>query len=144
MKESQSTVLLVEDNPGDVRLITEGMKEGRIQKSLCVAHDGYEALAFLRQEPPFSDAPRPDLILLDLQLPGISGHEVLAEIKTDPQFKRIPVIVFTSSEAESDVIRAYSHHANSYVPKPLHLVQLFQVIEAIEAYWFNVVKLPPK
>ena len=135
-------LLLIEDNPGDVRLAQEGLKEGKILNRLHVARDGEEALAFLRREGGFADAPRPDLILLDLNLPRKDGREVLAEIKADPKLLRIPVVVLTTSEAEEDVLRSYNLHANCYITKPMDLERFIEVIMAIEQFWFTIVQLP--
>jgi two-component system, chemotaxis family, response regulator Rcp1 len=132
-------ILLVEDNPGDVRLTQEALRESGLPTHLQVAIDGVEALATLRQlEPSF----RPDLILLDLNLPRKSGCEVLAEIKTDETLKRIPVIVLTTSSADEDIGRAYGLHANCYIAKPVNLDRFFQVVRVIEDFWLNTVLLP--
>ena len=136
-------ILLVEDNPGDVRLTIEGLKEGKILNNLNVVGNGVEALAFLRQEGGYANAPRPELILLDLNLPKKDGREVLAEIKNDNSLKRIPVVILTSSEAEQDIVKSYDLHANCYVTKPLELDQFIGVIKNIEQFWLTVVKLPP-
>jgi CheY-like chemotaxis protein len=135
-------ILLVEDNPGDVRLTIEALREGKVHNHLSVARDGVEALAFLRQEAPFADAPRPDVILLDLNLPKKDGREVLAEIKADEQFRRIPVVVLTTSKAEEDILRSYALHANCYVTKPVDLEQFITVVRSIEDFWFSIVRLP--
>jgi CheY-like chemotaxis protein len=135
-------ILLVEDNPGDVRLTIEALKEGRVGNHLNVADDGVEALAFLRRQERYADAPRPDLVLLDLNLPRKDGRETLAEIKTDPDLCHIPVVVLTTSEAESDVLKAYGLHANCYIVKPVDLDQFLQVVRSIEAFWLTIVKLP--
>jgi len=135
-------ILLVEDNPGDVRLTREALKEGKIRNNLHVAMDGVEALAFLRQEGAHAGAPRPDIILLDLNLPRKNGREVLEEIKEDPVLRQIPVVVLTTSEAEQDVARAYTLHANCYISKPVDLDQFINVIRSIEDFWLTVVKLP--
>jgi CheY-like chemotaxis protein len=137
-------VLLVEDNPGDVRLTREALKEGKIRNNLHVAKDGVEALAFLRREGEHTDAPRPDLILLDLNLPRKDGREVLTEIKDDASLRQIPVVVLTSSQAEEDILRAYDLHANCYISKPVDLDQFIRVVKSIEDFWFTVVKLPPE
>jgi len=137
-------VLLVEDNPGDVRLTREALKEGKVRNHLHVAADGVEALAFLRREGPHGDAPRPDLILLDLNLPRKSGREVLEEIKADPSLRLIPVVILSSSEAEQDILRAYDLHANCYVTKPVDLDRFITVVKSIEDFWFTIVKLPPE
>ena len=137
-------VLLVEDNPGDVRLTREALKEGKIRNNLHVARDGVEALAFLRREGGHADAPRPDVILLDLNLPRKSGREVLSEVKQDPALRQIPVVILTSSQAEEDICRAYDLHANCYISKPVDLDQFIRVVKSIEDFWFTVVKLPPE
>ncbi len=136
-------ILLVEDNPGDVRLVQEALKDGKVLNRMSVAWDGAEALAFLRREAEHAGAPRPDLILLDLNLPARSGHEVLAEIKRDPEFKRIPVVILTSSRAEADVVKAYDRHANCYVTKPVTLTEFLGVVRTIERFWLTIVELPP-
>jgi chemotaxis family two-component system response regulator Rcp1 len=135
-------VLLVEDNPGDVRLTREALKEGKVINHLSVAKDGEEALAFLRREGAFADAPRPDVILLDLNLPRRDGREVLQAIKADPSLRTIPVVILTSSEAERDIARAYELNANCYITKPVDLDQFITVVKSIEDFWFTVVKLP--
>jgi chemotaxis family two-component system response regulator Rcp1 len=136
-------VLLVEDNPGDVRLTREALREGKVVNNLSVARDGVEALAFLRREGEWADAPRPDLVLLDLNLPRKDGRQVLEEMKTDPALRHIPVVVLTSSQAEQDIVRAYDLHANCYITKPVDLDQFITVVKSIEDFWFTVVKLPP-
>jgi CheY-like chemotaxis protein len=137
-------VLLVEDNPGDVRLTREALKEGKVHNHLSVAADGVEALAFLRRQGRYADAPRPDLILLDLNLPKKDGREVLEEIKSDPALRTIPVVILTTSEAERDIARAYDLHANCYITKPVDLDQFITVVKSIEDFWFTIVKLPPE
>jgi two-component system, chemotaxis family, response regulator Rcp1 len=137
-------ILLVEDNPGDVRLTREALREGKVRNNLAVASDGVEAIAYLRKEGPHASAVRPDLILLDLNLPRKDGREVLAEIKADPQLSNIPGVVLTSSQAEEDIVRAYDLHANCYVTKPVDLDQFIRVVESIENFWFTIVKLPPE
>ncbi|HZI14015.1 MAG TPA: response regulator [Myxococcus sp.] len=137
-------ILLVEDNPGDVRLTIEALKEGKVHNSLSVARDGVEALAFLRRQGTFVRAARPDLILLDLNLPRKDGREVLAEIKEDPSLRRIPVVVLTTSKAEEDVLRTYDLHANCYIAKPVDLDQFISVVRSIDDFWLSVVRLPPK
>lgn len=134
--------LLVEDNPGDVRLTKEALRECQVPNRLSVVQDGMEAVAFLRREGKYADMPRPDVILLDLNLPKKDGREVLAVVKTDPDLKRIPVVVLTSSEAENDILRSYDLHANCYVAKPVDLDQFIQVIQSIKHFWLNIVKLP--
>ena len=135
-------LLLVEDNPGDVRLTEEALREGRVYNKIHMVDDGVEALAFLRREGRYANAHRPDLILLDLNLPKKDGREVLAEIKADKSLKLIPVVVLTTSEAEQDILRAYNLHANCYVTKPLDLDQFMSVLKSIENFWLTVVKLP--
>jgi CheY-like chemotaxis protein len=137
-------ILLVEDNPGDVRLTVEGLNEGKVHNNLHVAKDGVEALAFLRRERDYSDAVRPDLILLDLNLPRKDGREVLAEIKADPDLKTIPVVVLTTSRAEQDVLQSYQLQANCYITKPVDLEQFIHVVKSIEDFWLTVVTLPRK
>lgn len=135
-------ILLVEDNPGDVRLTLEALKEAKVKNTLRVARDGVEALAVLRQEGQFASACIPDLILLDLNLPKKDGREVLAEIKKDNRLRSIPVVVLTTSDAEQDILRSYDLHANCYVTKPVDLDQFIQVVESIEGFWLSIVKLP--
>ena len=135
-------VLLVEDNPGDVRLTLEALKDGKVNNHLSVVEDGVEALAFLRREGKYADASRPDLILLDLNLPKKDGREVLAEIKTDEDLKRIPVVVLTTSKAEEDILKTYNLHANCYITKPVDFDQFVIVVRLIEDFWFTIVKLP--
>ncbi len=137
-------ILLVEDNPGDVRLTQEVLKEAVVPNRIHAVRTGIEALAFLRRQGQYSDAPRPDLILLDLNLPKKSGHEVLDEIKTDERLKRIPVVVLTTSSADQDITKAYDAHANCYITKPIDLNQFLKAMKAIEEFWFTVVKLPPE
>ncbi|MFQ5814086.1 MAG: response regulator [Anaerolineae bacterium] len=136
-------ILLVEDNPGDARLTVEALKEGKMQNNLHTVGDGVEALAFLRREGKYADAPHPDLILLDLNLPKKDGREVLAEIKGDPHLKRIPVVVLTTSKSEQDILKTYDLHANCYITKPVDLEQFISVAKSIEDFWLTVVKLPP-
>ena len=135
-------ILLVEDNAADVRLTREALREGKIQNTLHVVHDGVEALAFLRRQGAHIEAPRPDLILLDLNLPRKDGREVLAEIKDDPLLRRIPVVILTTSQSEADVLRTYDLHANCYVTKPVDLEQFFEVIRSVETFWLVAVTLP--
>jgi CheY-like chemotaxis protein len=136
-------ILLVEDNPGDVRLTREMLSLSKIRNSLHSVSNGVEAMAYLRREGKYADVIRPDLVLLDLNLPRKDGREVLAEIKQDPDLRRIPVVVLTSSKAEEDVVRTYDLHANCYVTKPVGLEQFASVIQSIEDFWFTIVKLPP-
>ncbi|MGC9444480.1 MAG: response regulator [Candidatus Methanospirareceae archaeon] len=137
-------ILLVEDNPGDIRLTREGLKEGRIFNNLSVAEDGVEAMAFLRREGEYADAPRPDLILLDLNLPKKDGREVLKEIKSDPKLRRIPVVILTTSRAEEDIMGTYNQHANCYITKPVDFDQFVNVVKTIEDFWLTIVRLPPE
>ncbi len=134
--------LLVEDNPGDVRLTKEALTESKVKNNLNVVGDGEEAMAFLRRQGKYAEAPRPDVILLDLNLPKKNGREVLEEIKADPSLKRIPVVIITSSEAEQDVLRTYDLHVNCYVNKPVDLEQFVKVVQSIETFWLTIVKLP--
>jgi CheY-like chemotaxis protein len=136
-------ILLVEDNPGDARLTEEALKEGKIRNNLYHARDGVEAMAFLRREGVHREAPKPDIILLDLNLPRKDGREVLTELKQDPGLKSIPVVVLTTSEAEQDIVRTYELHANCYITKPVDLDKFITIVRAIEDFWLAVVKLPP-
>ena len=136
-------ILLVEDNPGDVRLTKEALKEGKVYNNLHWAKDGVEAMEFLRQEGKSAKAPRPDIILLDLNLPKKDGREVLAFIKGDSRFKHIPVVILTTSEAEEDVLKSYELHANCYVTKPVDLEKFIHVVQSIDRFWLTVVTLPP-
>ncbi len=135
-------ILLVEDNPGDVRLTQEVLRDGKMNNNLYVAKDGVDAVTFLRREGAYTDAPVPDMILLDLNLPKKDGREVLAEIKDDLFLKRIPVVVLTTSKAEQDIHKAYDLHANCYITKPVDLDQFIQVVTSIENFWLTIVKLP--
>lgn len=135
-------ILLVEDNPGDVRLTQEALKEAKLGNELHVVEDGVEAMAFLRRQGAYRHAVRPDLILLDLNLPLKNGREVLAEIKDDPKLRRIPVVVLTTSQSEADIVKAYDLHANCYITKPVDLNQFLTVVRAIEDFWMTIVKLP--
>jgi two-component system, chemotaxis family, response regulator Rcp1 len=135
-------VLLVEDNPGDVRLTKEALKEGKLLNQVTVVGDGVEALSFLRRQGKYADAAPPDLILLDLNLPKKDGRQVLAEIKTDPSLRRIPVVVLTTSSAEEDILKTYDLHANCYITKPVDLEQFMRVVKSIEDFWVTVVRLP--
>jgi chemotaxis family two-component system response regulator Rcp1 len=135
-------ILLVEDNPGDVRLTVEGLKEGKVRNNLHVARDGVEAMAFLRHEGQYADAARPDLILLDLNLPRMDGREVLTAIKSDALLKTIPIVVLTSSRSEQDVLRTYELQANCYITKPVDLEQFITVVRSIEDFWLTIVTLP--
>jgi two-component system, chemotaxis family, response regulator Rcp1 len=137
-------ILLVEDNPADVRLTQEALRESKISNRLHAVGDGEQALRFLRREGEHAESPRPDLVLLDLNLPRLNGREVLAQVKADPALRRIPVVVLTTSEAEEDILRSYDLHANAYVRKPVDFHQFTDVVRLIEDFWFTVVKLPPK
>lgn len=137
-------ILLVEDNPGDVRLTIEAFKEGKVRNNLSVARDGVEALSFLRKEGAQAQATRPDLILLDLNLPRKDGRELLAEIKADESLKRIPIVILTTSHAEEDVLRTYDLHANCYITKPVDFEQFISVVQSIDDFWLTVVRLPPE
>jgi CheY-like chemotaxis protein len=136
-------ILLVEDNPGDVRLTREAFKEGKVVNTLHVVQDGVEALAFLRHEGAYVKSIHPDIILLDLNLPRMNGRELLANIKTDPELKRIPVVILTTSKSELDIIESYDLHANCYITKPVDMERFITVVQSIENFWFTVVKLPP-
>lgn len=135
-------ILLVEDNLGDVRLTQEALREAKVRNNLHVVQDGEEALQFLYRRDGYSDAPRPDIILLDLNLPKKNGQEVLAEIKADPCLRRIPVVILTTSKAEEDILKSYDLHANCYVTKPVDFEQFIRVIQSIQEFWLTVVKLP--
>lgn len=137
------TILLVEDNAGDVRLTREALHEGKVANDLIVASDGIEALAILHREGAHRDAARPDLILLDLNLPKKDGRQVLAEIKRDPSLMRIPVVILTTSKAEEDIIRTYDLHANCFITKPVDFEKFVSVIRTIDEFWLTVVRLPP-
>jgi CheY-like chemotaxis protein len=134
-------ILLVEDNAPDVRLTLEALKDAKVRNNLHVAHDGVEAMAFLRKEGDFKDVPRPDLILLDLNLPRKDGREVLNEIKSDERLEHIPVVVLTTSQAEQDIIRSYHLRANAFITKPVDLDQFFRVVKTIDEFWLQIVKL---
>ena len=136
-------ILLVEDNPGDVRLTKEALKEGKVYSNLHTVKDGVEAMEYLRREGKYSSVLRPDIILLDLNLPRKDGREVLEEIKRDEKLKRIPVVVLTTSKAEEDVLRTYNLHANCYVTKPVDLEKFMVVVKTIDSFWLTVVTLPP-
>jgi two-component system, chemotaxis family, response regulator Rcp1 len=136
-------ILLAEDNPGDVRLTQEALKEGKIRNELAVVGDGVEAISYLRREGNYAGVSRPDLILLDLNLPKKNGREVLAEIKADDVLKRIPVIILTSSKAEQDVVKTYESHANCYIVKPVELEEFIKVVSYINDFWLTIVMLPP-
>jgi chemotaxis family two-component system response regulator Rcp1 len=137
-------ILLVEDNLGDVRLTREALKDAKVANTLHVVEDGVLALDFLHRRPPFTEVPRPDLILLDLNLPRKNGREVLVEIKSDERFKAIPVVILTTSRAEEDVLRAYNLHANCYITKPVDFTQFTTIVRTIEDFWLTIVTLPPR
>lgn len=137
-------ILLVEDNPGDVRLTEEALREAKMRNNLHVVGDGEAALRFLHREGEFGDAPRPDLVLLDLNLPKKGGQEVLSEIKADPGLRRIPVVILTTSKAEEDILKSYDLHANCYITKPVDFEQFIRVVRSIEEFWLTVVKLPAR
>jgi two-component system response regulator len=144
LKYRQIDVLIVEDNPGDARLIMEVLKSNMVYKSLHVVTDGVEAIDFLNKKGRFTLMPRPDLIILDLNLPKKDGREVLAELKSDERFKQIPVVVMTTSQAEEDILNSYNLHANCYITKPIDFEHFVQVVGSLENFWFSLVKLPPK
>ena len=135
-------ILLVEDNPGDVRLTQEVFKEAKILNHLNLVGDGVEAMAFLRREGGYADVVRPDIVLLDLNLPRMSGRHVLEEIKRDPALRNIPIVVLTTSRAEQDVLDAYEHHANCYITKPVDLEQFVEIVRSISQFWLSIVELP--
>ena len=135
-------ILLVEDNPGDVRLTQEALKEAKIRNRLSVAGDGVEAMAFLRREGSYSTAPRPDIVLLDLNLPRKDGRQVLADVKADPVLRRIPVVILTTSKAEEDILKTYDLHANCFITKPVDFDQFVKVVQSIEHFWLSIVTLP--
>lgn len=137
-------ILLVEDNPGDVRLTQEALKANKIRNNLHVVADGVQALAFLRKQGKHANAPRPNLILLDLSLPNKDGREVLAEIKGDGNLRRIPVVVLTTSQADEDILKAYDLNANCYVTKPVNLDSFIKVVRSIESFWVTIVEPPPE
>lgn len=136
-------ILMVEDNPGDVRLACEAMKEAKVANRMTVVSDGVHAMAYLRREGAYADAVTPDLIILDLNLPRKDGREVLAEVKEDPRLKRIPVVVLTVSRSEEDVLKSYDLHANCYITKPVGLEAFLNVVRGIEDFWLTIVRLPP-
>ncbi|AKB16629.1 MAG: response regulator [Methanosarcina thermophila] len=137
-------ILLVEDSKGDVGLIEEVFEDAKIGNTLHIVEDGEEAIAFLRGEGQFSDAPRPDIILLDLNLPKKDGREVLEEVKSDDELKNIPVVILTTSKAEEDILKSYNLHANAYITKPVDFDQFIKVVKSIESFWLEIVKLPSK
>lgn len=135
-------ILLVEDSPGDVRLTREALRDAKVSNNLSVASDGLQAMSFLSRRNGYADAPRPDLVLLDLNLPKLSGREVLERVKRDPGLMNIPVVVLTTSAAEEDILRSYQLHANCYITKPVDLEQFLKVISTIDNFWLTIVKLP--
>ncbi len=135
-------ILLVEDNPADIRLTQEGLKEAKIANRLHAVTSGQEALDFVHRRGGHRNAPRPDVILLDLNLPGIDGHAVLRRLKADPALRTIPVVVLTSSDAEADIVRSYEEHANCFISKPIDFAGFLRVVRAVEDFWFTVVRLP--
>ncbi len=135
-------ILLVEDSPGDVRLTQEALRDAKMKNTLHVASDGLEAISFLRRQGKHANAPRPDLILLDLNLPKKSGSEILEEIKLDPSLKSIPVVILTTSAAEQDILQSYQLHANCYITKPVDLDQFLKVVKTLDNFWLTIVKLP--
>jgi two-component system, chemotaxis family, response regulator Rcp1 len=137
-------ILLVEDSPGDVRLTQEALKEAKILNNLYVAKDGVEAINFLHKKGEYTHAVRPDIIILDLNLPRKNGQEVLAEIKEDNNLKQIPVVILTVSKSEEDILKSYNLHANCYITKPVEFTNFMEVVKSIEDFWLAVVKLPPK
>ena len=137
-------ILLVEDNPADVRLTVEALKEEKVFNNLHIVNDGEEALFFLRKQGKYSNAVRPDLILLDLNLPKVDGREVLREIKDDDKLKQIPVVVLTVSKADEDILKSYNLHANCFISKPVDLAQFIKVVRSIQDFWLTIVKLPPR
>lgn len=137
-------ILLVEDNPGDIQLTRIALEDNKMSVNLSVVEDGVEALEFLRKKGKYADAPHPDLVLLDLNLPRKDGREVLAEMKADPILRRIPVVILTTSQAEEDVLKAYNLCANCYITKPVDFDQFVKIVRSIESFWFTIVKLPPE
>jgi CheY-like chemotaxis protein len=135
-------ILLVEDNPGDVRLTQEALKEAKVHNNLSVVGDGVEAMAFLRHQGSYASAPRPDIVLLDLNLPKKDGRQVLAEVKSDPDLLRIPVVILTTSKAEEDILKTYDLHANCFITKPVDFEQFIKVVQSIEGFWLTIVQLP--
>jgi two-component system, chemotaxis family, response regulator Rcp1 len=143
IKSKAIHILLVEDNPGDVRLTREALKEGKVLNSLSVVGDGVEALEFLNHEGKYARSVHPDIILLDLNLPRMDGRELLGRIKSNSKLRRIPVVILTTSKAEEDIIKSYDLHANCYITKPVDLDQFIMVVKSVEEFWFTIVKLPP-
>jgi CheY-like chemotaxis protein len=137
-------ILMVDDSPEDVELTMEALKAGKVRNNLYVAKDGVEAMAFLRREGKYAETPSPDIILLDLNLPRKNGREVLAEVKSDEDLRRIPVVVLTASKSDEDILAAYDLHVNCYITKPVHFDQFVKVVNSIDEFWFSIVKLPPE
>ncbi len=137
-------ILLIEDSPGDARLTREALRDSKVRNNLNIVEDGVEALSFLRRETGYEEVPRPDIILLDLNLPRKGGREVLEEIKSDPELKRIPVVILTTSDDERDILASYDLHANCYITKPVDLSRFITIVKSIETFWFSIVKLPPE
>ncbi|RIH88069.1 Response regulator rcp1 [Calidithermus terrae] len=144
VKSAMIEILLVEDNPGDVELTREALAEAKVRNRLHVVGDGVEALNFLRGKGAYAQAPRPDIILLDLNLPKKGGLEVLTELKSDPALKEIPVVILTTSQAEEDIVRSYQQYANCYISKPVDFEAFMQVVRSLEDFWLAIVRLPPK
>jgi chemotaxis family two-component system response regulator Rcp1 len=142
LREKPIEILLVEDSPSDTQLAIEALHSAKIANRLSHVEDGVEAMQFVRREGPYENVPRPDLILLDLNLPRKDGREVLAELKQDPKLKQIPVVILTTSKSEQDVLRSYSLHANCYITKPVDFAQFMEVVKSIEHFWLAVVTLP--
>lgn len=142
MKPRPVEILLVDDDPVDVRLTTEQLANSKLRNRVAWAKDGVDALAYLRREGDYADAPRPDLILLDLNMPRMDGHQFLAEVKNDPTLSPIPIVVVTTSDEDADIVASYRLHANAFVTKPIGLEQMGKVVRAIEGFWFEVVRLP--
>ena len=136
-------ILLVEDSAADVRLTREAFDDAKVLNNLNVVGDGVEAMAYMRREGKYANATRPDLVLLDLNMPRKDGREVLAEVKADPELRRIPVVILTTSKAEEDILKTYDLHANCYISKPVNLAQFLKVVESIENFWLTIVELPP-
>jgi CheY-like chemotaxis protein len=144
MTSTPIEILLVEDDPGHARLTIEAFKEGKISNSLHIVPDGEAAMAYLRRQGSYAGATRPDIVLLDLNLPRKDGREVLKELKADEDLRRIPVVILTVSKAEEDVLKAYQLHANCYITKPIGMEQFVTVVKSVEDFWFSIVKLPPR
>jgi chemotaxis family two-component system response regulator Rcp1 len=144
MSDTDVQILLVEDNPGDVRLTIEALRGAKVANELHVVQNGEEAIDFLRQRGSYADASRPDLVLLDLNLPRLDGRDVLADIKTDSSLASIPILVLTSSSAEEDIARSYELHANCFVTKPVDFGEFIAAVRSLEGFWLKIVKLPPR